>query len=564
MAPVMAQVMAPVMAPVMARALATLAQVLALLVLGTAAQVQAAADPAKVRRVELRGAESTLDPARASDVYSGALVQAIYESPLAYDYAARPLQLVPALLEQLPVSPDGGRTWPLALRSGLQFAPDPVFGPQQTRAITADDLRYSLERLKDAQVQSPFRWLWTEHLARITVQDRLHLTLILQTPDPQFLPMLALAACAVVPREIAGRSADALGGHPVGSGPYLLAQWQHGSHFSLLANPRYRARRTASGRPIPAIGRVEVQVIDEPQSAWLSFRRGELDLLWLQDVLAPVALASVDATFRVDRMPNPVLNYFTFNVRDADWGGMQAGRVALRRAVLMAIDDQAYVREVREGQAQALDWPVPPGLPGAWPGYHGVLGFDPAAARSLLDQFAYRVCQPATGLRCRPDGRQLTLRVAGRANSMGRSEIEFLRRALAAIGVQLVQQPLQVADYIKSARACQLQFSRADWFADLPRADDFFQLLSARKVGTVNYSCFDDVTWDAQFAQAVQMQDAPARQAAYARLARQAELLGVWKPSHASVRNTLVRARVRDFQAHPFYWSVWQYLDLDP
>ncbi len=562
-----------------------------------ATQAPVPAAPERVLRVELRGAESTLDPAQATDVYSLPLIQAIYETPVAYAYLDRPLRPVPGLLAGLPESRDGGLTWRLTLRAGLHFAPHALFGADggASRPITAEDLRFSLGRLADPALRSPYRWLWTEHLQTVTVRDALHLEIRLQRPDPAFPTLLTLAACSVVPREVVERAPGGLAAHPVGSGPYRLTQWVRGHHLTLLANPAYRARHWQSagspvrpeepdapvaaagpgtaaipglarmaGRPIPAIGRIEVQVIEEPQTAWLTFRQGGLDLLWLQDVLAPAVLPHLPPRVRLAQMPNPVLNYFVFNMRDAQFGGAQPDRVALRRAVLMAIDDRAYIRTVREGQAVPQAWPVPDGLIDAWPGYHSLLRYDPATARALLDQFGFHPCAAALpGLRCWPDGRPLELRVSSRANSQGRSEEEFLRRALAHIGVRLRAQPLQVAEFIKAARACQLQFTRADWFADVPMGTDFFQLLSARRVGAANYSCFDDAGWQTDFDRAAQIDAPQARRLAYANLARRAEVLGIWKPSHASLRNLLVDTRVLGYLPHPFYWSVWQYLDVE-
>lgn len=537
--------------------------------------VGAAAAAEKVLRVELRGAESSLDPAQATDVYSAALIQSIYETPLIYDYLARPVRLVPGVLASLPRSADDGRTWVLDIRPGLRFAPDPLFA-SSGRAVTAEDLRFSLQRLGDPALHSPYAFLLTEHIAHMQVRAALQLSITLRQAEPDFPRFLALTATSVVPAAIVRADGGNLDVHPVGSGPYRLVERVRGAHFTLLANPDYRARSwdfTSSdpdlqglqarmhGRPVPAIQRVEVQVIEEPQSAWLTFRQGQLDLFWLQDVLAPVALTALPAGVRLDRIANPVLNYFVFNVRDRDFGGMQPAAIALRRAVFMAIDDRAYVHEVRADQAQLLAYPVPPGVPGEVAGYQGVLAFDPVAANALLDAFGFR--RGSAGLRMRPDGRALVLRFNSRPDATGRAEEEFLRRALARIGIGVQAERMPVSEFLKAARACQLGFARHDWFADVPDGNDFFQLLSSGRIGATNYSCFQDPDWEQSWQRARAERDPTLQQAAYLRLARQAEVLGVWKPSHTSYRNVLVNPRVHGFHSHPFLWSVWQYLDVD-
>ena len=53
-----------------------------------------AADPRKVLRYAFERAETTLDPQKTSDLYSNFLESAIFDTPLDYDYLARPLKPV--------------------------------------------------------------------------------------------------------------------------------------------------------------------------------------------------------------------------------------------------------------------------------------------------------------------------------------------------------------------------------------------------------------------------------------------------------------------------------------
>ena len=63
----------------------------------------------KVLRYAFERAETTLDPQKTSDVYSNFVESAIFETPLDYDYLARPLRLRPTTLSAMPeVSADGG------------------------------------------------------------------------------------------------------------------------------------------------------------------------------------------------------------------------------------------------------------------------------------------------------------------------------------------------------------------------------------------------------------------------------------------------------------------------
>ena len=86
-----------------------------------------AGEAAKVLRVTFQAAETAFDPVKVSDYYSGAVIEAIYDSLLTYDYLARPAKLVPNVAEALPVVTDEGRTYTFRLRKGIQFTPDPAF-----------------------------------------------------------------------------------------------------------------------------------------------------------------------------------------------------------------------------------------------------------------------------------------------------------------------------------------------------------------------------------------------------------------------------------------------------
>src|SRR2546427_12822632 len=117
-----------------------------------------AADPNKVIRYVFSAAETGFDPAGAQDLYSGTIEQAIFETLLTYDYLARPAKVVPLVAEALPQITDNGRTYTIKIRKGIHFTPDPAFKGQK-RELVAEDFIYSLKRLIDPRLRSPWAWL---------------------------------------------------------------------------------------------------------------------------------------------------------------------------------------------------------------------------------------------------------------------------------------------------------------------------------------------------------------------------------------------------------------------
>src|SRR5512139_2600941 len=117
-----------------------------------------AADPDKVIRDVFPVAETGFDPAGVHDLYSGTVVQAIFETLLTYDYLARPSKLIPMAAEALPQVTDAGRTYTFKVKKGVHFTDDPVFGGKK-RELVAEDFAYSLKRLVDPKVRSPYAFL---------------------------------------------------------------------------------------------------------------------------------------------------------------------------------------------------------------------------------------------------------------------------------------------------------------------------------------------------------------------------------------------------------------------
>ena len=83
--------------------------------------------------------------------------------------------------------------------------------------------------------------------------------------------------------------------HPVGTGPFRLAEWRRSAKIVLERNPNYRddavrrrGRADDAGRAgdrakftgrVPFVDRVEISIIEETQPRWLAFLNGEHDLI---------------------------------------------------------------------------------------------------------------------------------------------------------------------------------------------------------------------------------------------------------------------------------------------
>jgi oligopeptide transport system substrate-binding protein len=566
----------------------------------------AAADMNKVIRHVFPAAETGFDPAAAHDLYSGTIEQAIFDTLLSYDYLARPAKLVPLAAEAMPVITDNGKTYTIKVKKGIHFTPDPVFKGKK-RELTADDFVYSLKRLIDPKIRSPWAWLvegkivgldelaeaakksgkfdYDAKIAGLEAVDRHTLRIRLKDTDFNLPYVLAHEPTAAVAREVIAAYADESGramSNPVGTGPYVLKQWVRSSKIILEANPDYRgfvwdyksndpddAKLIAEmkGKKMPQVGRIEVSIIEEDQARLLAFENGELDLMNMEGPLAPNVLDGsklrpelAKKGVKLSRIVDPELSYHYWNMQDPVIGGLEKERIALRRAMAMAYNTAEEIKVIRNGQAIEVNYPIPPGVVGHDPNYKGGIKYDPQAANALLDRFGYK--KGADGWRTQPDGKPLVIRYASRPDSLGRQQDEMWKKALDSIAVRMEVQKDKFPELLKLERQCKLMMRTASWIADYPDGDNFMQLLYGKNIGQNNNACAKIPEYDKLYEQTLRMPAGPERDRLYHEMTRLIEAYTPWRLNIARYRNMLIQPRVLGFRKHPILHSEWQYIDV--
>ncbi len=568
-----------------------------------------AADMNKVIRHVFPAAETGFDPAGVQDLYSGTIVQAIFETLLTYDYLARPSKLVPLVAEALPVVTDNGKTYTIKLRKGIQFTPDPAFKGQR-RELVADDYVYSLKRLMDPKLRSPWAWLlegkivgldeaaeaakksgrfdYGAKVPGLEAVDRYTLRIRLKNTDYNLSQILAHEPTSAVAREVIEAYADEGGramANPVGTGPYRLAKWVRSSKIFLEANPDYRGFvwdfragtdpedaqivKEMKGKNMPQVGRVEISIIEEDQARLLAFQNGELDLMNMEGPLAPNVLDGgklrpdfVAKGVKLSRFVDPELSYHYWNLQDPVVGGLTNDKIALRRAMAMAYNTDEEIKVVRNGQAVEAQFPIPPGVVGHDPAYRSSVRYDPAGANALLDKFGYR--KGADGWRTLPDGKPLVVRYASRPDSLGRQQDEMWKKAFDSIGIRMEVQKDKFPELLKLERQCKLMMRTASWIADYPDADNFMQLLYSKNIHQNNNACAKIPEYDRLYEQSIRMPDSPERDRLYHDMARIIETYAPWRLNISRYRNMLVQPRVQGYKKHPILHAEWKYIDVVP
>jgi ABC-type transport system substrate-binding protein len=566
-----------------------------------------AADPNKVIRHVFPAAETGFDPQGIDDLYSGTVVQAIFETLLSYDYLARPAKLVPLTAESLPQVSDHGKTYVFKVRRGIYFAPDPAFKGQK-RELTAADYEYSLKRLINPKVRSPYALLvqnkivgldeladaarktgkfdYEAKIPGLEVVDRYTLRIRLKEADYNLPYVLAHEPTSAVAREVIDAYADESGramSNPVGTGPYKLASWVRSSKIVLEANPNFRGFvwdfaagndpdekrivKEMKGKKMPQVGRVEISIIEEDQARLLAFERGELDLMNMEGPLAPNVFDGdrlkpefTKRGIRLSRFVDPEISYHYWNMTDPTVGGMSKEKIALRRALAMSYNTAEEIRIVRNGQAVEAQYPVPPGVVGFDPNYRSNVRYDVGAANALLDRFGYK--KGADGWRTMPDGKPLVIRYSSRPDSLGRQQDEMWKRALDGISVRMEVHKDKFPELLKAEKQCKLMMRTASWIADYPDGDNFMQLLYSKNIHQTNYACATIPEYDKLYEQSLKMPASPERDRLYHEMTKIIETYAPWKLNISRYRNMLVQPHVQGYKKHPILHSEWQYIDV--
>ena len=146
---------------------------------------------------------ATLDPAIGYDWQNWSMIKSVFDGLM--DYVPGTTELRPGLAESYEIS-DDGLTYTFKLRSGVTF--------HNGREMTAEDMKYSLDRVTDPETQSPGAGFFgaiegfdaassgeAEGLSGVKVVDDSTVEITLTRPDATFLHVMALNFASVVPQE---------------------------------------------------------------------------------------------------------------------------------------------------------------------------------------------------------------------------------------------------------------------------------------------------------------------------------------------------------------------------
>ena len=553
--------------------------------------------------------ETSFDPPQTnSDANTSIVLANILEAPLCYDYLARPVRLMPATAAALPEVSLDGRVFTVRLQPGIFFADDPAF-KGQPRELVAQDYVYSIKRfydprynsadlylfeslkllglteLRDRAVKSRKPFDYDTEVEGLRTLDRYTLRITLGVPDARFVYMLAAPQnTGAVAREVVEMYGDDIGAHPVGTGAFRLKAWRRASRIELERSSSFRpmtytgtpaadpvAQEIAAqikGKRLPLADTVIVDIVEEAQPRWLSFLNGTYHWLLVpgnfRQLAAPGGQLAPYLAKRGVRLHKQLQADMTMSFFYMDHpvvGGYTPDKVALRRAIALAYDGNAFLNHVMGGFGVPAQSVVAPFTSGYDTAYKSEMSeFNPAKAKALLDLYGY-VDRDGDGWRELPNGSPLVLVRSTQSSQQDRRVNEIWQRCMKAVGIRMEFDVSTWPELLKKSRAGTLMMWGYSWSAGSPDGGFFLAIAYGPNASESNDPRFVLPAFDRLFERQRALPDGPAREA----LMRQAkDMLVAYMPYKVHLHNVyidLVQPWTQGFWRHPFMRDIWRFCD---
>ncbi|MCW3474049.1 ABC transporter substrate-binding protein [Limobrevibacterium gyesilva] len=397
---------------------------------------------------------------------------------------------------------DGGKALTLTLREGVKFS--------DGTPLKASDVKWSLDRARN-----PKNGAWNEMIASIDaveITDPSTVVLKLKHPDPTLLPALAMfntgilpqAAFAAAPGATEDEKAKAFAEKPIGTGPFMLTEWQRGQRMLLKRNPHYW-KKAPDGQPLPYLDELEFAIIPDDATRILKLKAGEIHGTEFVPY-SRVKELQADKNLRMELWPSTRVAYLTLYVRDKLKNGQDnpLSNVKVRQALNYAVNKDAVIAITTLGLGKPLQSFMSSSTPLSrkdGPVYR----YDPAKAKALLAEAGF-----ANGLELS------CIALAGNQDEM--NNLTTVQQMWAQIGVrlkiELLDNPTRTARY----RAEDFQMRTAAWTDDIADPSEITSYFAYYPNIHALHSGWEEKRVNELFLQSQQEVDPAKRQAQYAEL----------------------------------------------
>lgn len=328
-------------------------------------------------------------------------------------------EIVPDMAEGYEVS-EGGLTYTFTLKEDALFH-DKV-------PLTAEDIIFTIERIKDPLIKSPLEAVWNG--VSVTKGDD-NRTVIFRL-SRGYASFLENTTVGILPKHIWGSldptifSFSDYNIHPIGSGPYRIADIDASSNGRIDAYTLKSWNDFAGERPF--IRTIVLSFYKNEDELVRAYRKGRIDQASSISPRVAAGLRAEGYTPTTAVLSRVFGLFMNPNQNDV----LRTKDVV--RAIDLAIDKQAIVDKVLSGFATIIASPVPVTL-GGTPATNRDKETSVAEATRLLDAAGYKI-NPVTGIREKA-GKPLELSISTADVAELRAASELIKSDLANIGINV-------------------------------------------------------------------------------------------------------------------------------
>lgn len=443
---------------------------------------------------ELKGI-SSLDPAFARTMSNIWATNQIFNGLVQMNDK---LEVAPCIAKSWSISEDG-KTYTFILRDDVYFHDHELFEGGKGRKVVAQDFEYSLKRIMDDKVLSPATWIFNNvdfenNGGFEAVNDTTFMVHLKQT-FPPFLGMLTMKYCSVLPKEVVEHYGKDFRSHPIGTGPFKFKFWYEGVKLVLHKNENY-FEKDEKGNSLPYIDAVGITFNGDPQSAFLEFVKGNLDMLsglegsYKDALITKNGKLQPDMDSEVELIYQPFLNteYLGFMV-DTSLANVKASPLRIkevRQAMNYGIDREKMMKYIRNNiGAPGTSGFVPDGLPSFDSDKVVGYNYNPDKARELLEKAGY------------PNGKDLPT-IELYTTSQYLDLCEFIQHQLSEVGIKLKVEVNPSQTHGEMVANAEALFFRKSWIADYPDAENYLSLFYSKNFSPngPNYTHFKNEEFD--------------------------------------------------------------------
>ena len=486
----------------------------------------------------------TLDPHLTTDATSAQIIIEVFGGLVTID---RNLNIAPDLAEDWDVSPDG-------LVYTFHLNPAATF--HDGRPVTADDVRWSLERATNPLTESPVVDQYLGDIVGVTEKlngdaptisgvraiDDNTLEITIDASKSYFLAKLTYPTGFVLDQENVESNPRNWFRNPNGTGPFKLTQYDVGETLLLTRNENYHL-----GAPRLA----EVEMILSGGTSMLMYENDEIHI-------SGVALADLDRLLDPGNELNTELRrappsfsvqYIGMNVKEPPLDDPK-----VRQALNHAIDKQEIATIVLGDQVVPANGILPPGFPGFFENLKGY-EFDPDKARRLLQESSY-----GADLASMPP---VTITTAGSFGATVSLDMEVILQMWEKnLGIQAEFQQTEFATFLKDLHKRRFQMFDIGWIADYPDPENFLDILFHSESSN-NHTNYNNPQVDALLEQARTETDELVRYQIYNQVEQQIIDDAPWVPLwYSGEQYVLIKPSVKDYLLPPLYIPRLRYVYL--